>query len=267
MAYEVAIRWTVGDVSPFGFEALQLSILGAHALFGPAARYVVCVNTIDPEEAARRTGEVPEGVAWRDSTAEVPGWLETSLDGGMAEGVAWKLAPVRLFPEVHELSLDNDCILWGVPDGLDRWLARDDVGLLAEDVRTCFGRFSHLCGPEPRNAGLRGLPPHFDLERALRELLEAHPGPLTSELDEQGLQVAAMSRLGAPLAVGLDDLTVCSPFPPHLPHLGRRGAHFCGLNARELPWSLNGEPASSYVRAHWQRHRGEVRERVARAPR
>lgn len=40
------IRWTIGDVHPLGVEALRLSIWGAWKLFGPAAKYAVCANSV-----------------------------------------------------------------------------------------------------------------------------------------------------------------------------------------------------------------------------
>jgi hypothetical protein len=33
----LAIRWTIGDVSPLGFVALRLAIYGAHRMFGDGA--------------------------------------------------------------------------------------------------------------------------------------------------------------------------------------------------------------------------------------
>jgi hypothetical protein len=251
----LAVRWTVGDASARGYEALRLSIRGAYNLLGPDAAYVVCVNGIAPEEARQRTGPVPAEVVWRPP-GQLPDLLRGFLDHGMAEGTAWKFAPLRLFPDRYELALDNDCILWGMPEGMRRWLTsdRNDQCLLAEDVREGFGQFASLCPPEPRNSGIRGLPPWFDLGAALRSVLAERPVRLTSELDEQGLQVAALSRGGAPLAVGVDDVTICSPFHPHLPDVGRCGAHFVGLNTRHIAWDYHGRPADACMAEHWARH-------------
>jgi hypothetical protein len=185
----------------------------------------------------------------------------------MAEGVAWKLTPLRLFPDRYELSLDNDCILWELPATVARWLdeaAPSHRCLLAQDVRRAYGKFDALCPALPMNAGLRGLPPQFDLAAALREALDRQRHRsgerlhFTSELDEQGLQAAALSLRGAPLAVTLEEVTVCSPFHPHLPHLGRCGAHFVGLNARHIPWDYHGQPADDCMSAHWSRHRARL---------
>jgi hypothetical protein len=267
---KIGVRWTIGDVSDRGFEALRLSMWGAWRLFGPRAAYAVCVNTISVEQAKGRTGDVPEGIVWHDVTGDVPAFLKGRLDEQMAEGVGWKLAPVRMFPDRYEVSLDNDCILWDVPGAMRQWLcdAEPKRCLIAEDVRACFGQFSELCGSGARNSGIRGLPPGFDLEAALCDVLEEVEGTrqrairLTSELDEQGLQTAALSRWVMPRVVGLEDVTVCSPFHPHLPNLGRCGAHFVGLNARHINWDYYDHPADWWMTQHWQRHRQTLYERT-----
>jgi hypothetical protein len=263
----LALRWTVGDISPRGYEALRLSLWGAWRMFGSKPHYVVCVNTIAADEAARRTGAVPPGVRWLGvDRAQIPEFLRSRVDGEMAEGVAWKFAPLRLYPEHFELSLDNGCILWQMPDGISRWLADGRRCVIAEDVRACFGRFADQCGPEPRNSGIRGLPPKFDLGAALQTVLATRPDePLTSELDEQGLQVAAVSRAEAPYVVRVHEVTICSPFPPHLPHMGRCGAHFVGVNERHYAWASEGRPAEDWIAEHFDRHRGALLERVGLA--
>jgi hypothetical protein len=255
MGTAIGVRWTVGDASARGYEALRLSIWGAYNLFGPGAAYVVSVNQIAPEEARLRTGEAPAAVSWRPP-GQLPDFLCGFLDAGMAEGVAWKFAPLRLFPERYELALNNDCILWAMPGSVLAWLESDraDQCLLAEDVREGFGHFAALCPPEPRNTGIRGLPPGFDLGEALRNVLAERPARLTSELDEQGLQVAALSRRCTPVVVRLDEVTICSPFHPHLPDVGRCGAHFVGLNLKHIAWDYYDRPADAWMDEHWARH-------------
>ena len=269
----VAIRWTIGDVSPRGFEALRLSLWGACHVFGPGADYVVCVNTLALDEARERTGPVPAAIEWRTSRREeLPGFLARAFGATMAEGVAWKLAPLRLFPDRHEVALDNDCILWELPPSLAQWLGESGTDplrcLMAEDVRTCHGRFAAQCPRQPVNSGIRGLPPGFDLAAALQGALhdcEAAAGSclqLSSELDEQGLQAAALCRARPLTLVRVPEVTICSPFHPHLPHLGTCGAHFVGLNARHIPWDYYDQPADAWMAEHWERHRAELARRT-----
>jgi hypothetical protein len=262
-AARIAIRWTIGNVSAEGFQALRFSILGTWKIFGPSALYAVCVNSVEISRARELTGEVPTAIQWlRISRNDIPPFLRDHLDGGMSEGVGWKFAPVRLFPECHELSLDNDCILWSAPDGLERWLENPGGRLIAEDVCRCFGKFSERCGNEPRNSGIRGLPPGLDFERVLKTELRENPVTLQSELDEQGLQVAALGREGNPHVVSATEVSICSPFPPHAPGPGKCGVHFVGLNARQLPWSLNNRPASEFIRENWTRWKKVVENNV-----
>lgn len=267
-AQRLGVRWTIGDVNPYGFEALRLSVWGAWRIFGPETALLVCVNTISIDSARRQVGPLPPSVTWRSSTSDLPDFLKPHLSSGMAEGTAWKFSPLRVFADRYALALDNDVLLWEIPEGIRRWLEAGDPErcLVAEDVSRCFGQFEALCGPEPRNSGICGLPPGFDYEAALRQILLEKPVVMTSELDEQGLQVAALRLRGEPCVVTAEDVTICSPFPPHVPHLGRCGAHFVGLNTKSMPWSLNGRPATEYIREHWERHRNAVYERVGIAP-
>jgi hypothetical protein len=260
----LGIRWTIGDVAAGGWEALRLSVWGALRAFGPQAQLAVVVNGVPVDQARERAGSLPPGVRWC-AAGQLPGALRRRLDAGMAEGVAWKFAPLRLFPGDFELALDNDCVLWREPEAIRRWRAGPPGAVLAEDVKAAFGVFAPLCGDAPRNTGIRGLPPGFDLGRALEEALEAQPAPLTSELDEQGLQVAALSRALPIHVVRVDEVTICSPFPPHLQRLGSCGAHFVGLNARSLGWSLEGKPAEAWTREHFDRLRPAVEARVGLA--
>ena len=256
-AAPLCIRWTVGDVSPAGFEALRLSVHGAFRLFGPKARYVVCVNSLAPEEARRRAGPVPSQVTWRRIAGHLPAALRPFLDSGMSEGTAWKLVPLRIDPDAFELALDNDVILWRLPEALRRWLAEPKAGhrVIASDVTPAHGAFADLCGSEPRNSGIRGLPPGFDFGAEVAGILAEHPAALVSELDEQGLQIAAISRHGKPLAVSTDEVSICSPFHPHSPKRGTCGAHYVGLNARDIPWTYYDRSAIEVRLEHWRKHR------------
>ncbi len=265
---KLSVRWTVGDVSARGFEELRLSIHGAVRLFGPETAYTVCVNSLSLDEARERTGAVPDNISWRDVSREVPAFLQPHFDAGMSEGVGWKLAPLLLFPDRHELALDNDCILWRRPAALDAFLAREDACLMAEDVRRCLGQFDQCCPPGHLNSGIRGLPSHADLAAAMRTVLREQehatgaPVLLRSELDEQGLQAAALARIGEVLLVSAEDVTICSPFWPHRSELGRCGAHFVGSNARHISWSYYDRPADAWMEEHWHAVRPEIYRRV-----
>lgn len=269
----IGIRWTIGDVNERGFQALACSIWGAYRIFGSHAAYAVCVNHVDVSIAQQRAGPLPVEVRWIDATRLMPIFLRHRFDENMAQGVGWKLAPLRVFEDRHEISLDNDCILWSMPAAMEVWLSKrsQQQCLMAQDVRACSGQFADLCRPHPRNAGIRGLPPGFDLEDALRQTLRKleRTGPfvqLSSELDEQGLQTAALSLDENTLDVTLEDVTLCSPFHPHHPEVGRCGAHFVGLNARHVPWHYHDRPADEWMTEHWRRQHPLMQLRVGHHP-
>ncbi|MBC6982682.1 hypothetical protein [Caulobacter sp. 17J80-11] len=264
MPARLGVRWTIGDVSPAGFEALQISVASAVRLFGRETAYAVVVNGMSPAEAARRTGDVPDEVAWLSAPKLPPDVLAPYLGAGMAEGTAWKFAPLHVFPDRHELALDNDVILWEAPEAVRRWLEEGDphARVIAADVKPAHGRFADLCGPEPRNSGIRGTPPGFDLGEALGRVLAMKPEVLHSELDEQGLQIAALSLDRPPLVVTTEEVSICSPFHPHQPQPGRCGAHFVGLNARDLPWRWYDRPATEVRLEHWRDLLPEMRRRA-----
>jgi hypothetical protein len=100
----------------------------------------------------------------------------------------------------------------------------------------------------------------------LKAVLRRNPVLLESELDEQGLQIAALSLTNRPLVVSLEEVTICSPFYPLLPHLGRCGAHFVGINVRNIPWSYCGQPATELRLKHWRDLRAELYRRVGLEP-
>lgn len=265
MSARIGVRWTVSDVSSRGWEALRLSVWCAWRMFGPEAGYIICVNSVALAEAHRRTGDLPAGVSWRVvERAEAPAWLEQRLDREMAEGVGWKLLPAQVFPSRWELALDNDCIVWAMPAGMQEFLERDDATLMAEDVDRCLGQFDAMAPAGHLNSGIRGLPPGFALEAELQEVLRAAGDGilLRSELDEQGLQAATLGRARTMLRVRTDEVSICSPFWPRQPDLGSCGAHFVGLNSKAIPWNYYDRPGLEVRQEHWDRHRAELYRRA-----
>ena len=259
----LAVRWTIGNVRDRGYEMLRLSMSCAFRLFGPLACYLVCVNSISVAEAQERTGHLPFTPEWRQVTrADVPPVLRAHVDGSLMEGMGWKLVPLRTWPDRYELALDNDCILWNLPEGMGRWLESPDGFLFAEDAERSLGSFDALCPPGAFNAGIRGLPPGQDLSESLdtvlaerSALVAPNQARVVAEIDEQGLQAAAMLRMQPLFLVRKDEVSLCSPFWPRSPELGSCGAHFLGMNAPHIPFDYYGRPADQWLDEHWQRHR------------
>lgn len=265
----LTVRWTIGNVRPRGFEMLRLSIACAFRLFGSDTRYVVCANSIPVEDARARTGEIPAEVEWRAVTrGDIPAGLSRYLGEDLIGGMGWKLIPLRIEAARPELALDNDCIVWQLPGGMRQWLEGGAGALLAQDVRRCLGSFDAVCRPGAFNAGIRGLSAGQDLGELLiaaaEDARQAADGvlDLTGEIEEQGWQAAAVSRLEPLFLVGTDEVSLCSPFWPLSPEPGTCGAHFVGMNAWHLPWNYYDRPADEWLTEHWQRHRPLLYERA-----
>jgi hypothetical protein len=221
----LSIRWTIGDVAVNGYESLRLSIWGTYRLFGDDADYVVRVASISLPVAQLRIGKVPAPVRFRAITADdVPSFIRAQ----MSEQVAWRFAAPCDDIENHRLDVDNDCILWSLPPSMAEWLADDSSALIAAD-----------------SVGIRGLPPGRNLGVLLADVMHQMPA------SPQRLQSEALARAGQIRTVGNDEVTVCSPFPPHKPWLGKDGAHFVGLNI-----------ASYGTGGHFESHRSELYARV-----
>jgi hypothetical protein len=255
----LGIRWTIGDVSTRGFETLALSIAGANKVFGDDAEYVVCVNTISVEAARQRVGRAADLVDWLDCSALRPAWLRNHVGAGMAGGVAWKFSPPRLFPDRHVLSLDNDVILWRMPDSVRLWLQDGNTLLIAEDVACCYGAFVKQCPVEPRNSGIVGFPPGWEVETKLRELL--HGVRLMAEGDEQGLQTAMITSVPHRV-VSLSEVSISGYFRPHLLQLGTCGAHFVGVNVKHSAATWLGRSSEQFMHEFWDWKKAEVARRV-----
>lgn len=258
---KLGIRWTIGDVSDPGFATLRLSILSCWRLFGEAAQFAVCVNSIPVQDAITKAGDLPCDVIWIDANKLIPEWLRRNAGAGMAEGVAWKFAPVRMWRDRHELALDNDIVLWRTPPAMRAWLESCDSCLMSADVRPALGQFTALCGERALNSGIRGFYPGFDMEGTLLTMLQRSRIKLRSELDEQGLQAAVLSRSKLHV-IPTSDVSICSPFPMHEPRLGNCGVHFVGLNCKTIPWTLEGRPGHEVVVELWRSFLPQVEELI-----
>lgn len=245
MMPRMCVRWTIGDVLPYGIEALRLSVWGAYRCFGASARYVIGVHDVAPAHARAVThvlaGSLPDAVAWDGvDPTKLPRWLRRA---GVSPRLVHRFAPILVEAacgDRAELRLDRRCVLFVTPPTLAAWL--DDP-----NPRAC-ALLADRDG-EP-TASLRGAGRGFDLEEALREALREAPRPLRSREDAERLEVQALSLLG----------------PPHLVSAREVGASELGSHGVRLSPPATSDPCGH---ERWERTLEELRARldVARAPR
>ena len=216
---DLIVRWTVGDVSVAGFEALRLSTHGARRIFGPAAHYVVCVNTVPLDRARALTGPVPPEIEWLDATDALSPLIAEHSDASRAGGVLEIRArsagprPPGAAPGQRLRPLVAAARIGRVAVGRRRSLSAGRG--CGHDAGTVSGT---AAGAADR---IRGLPPGFDLEAAFADILRQTGITLRSELDEQGLVTLACSRPATPHVVGEGEVAICGPSP-------RTGRHSAG---------------------------------------
>ena len=136
----------------------------------------------------------------------------------------------------HELTLENDHIMWAIPPGMQRWLERSDATLAwIVDWSYYADEYMERVGGFMACPGMYGLPPGLAMPP------HGHSGPAI-DLLEQG-HVAAWLREHPPHEIVTHD-EVSAYMPNHdiLKHthskVGTHGVHLPGLNRQ---WSPGGE--------------------------
>jgi len=77
---------------------------------------------------AQKSGLLPDRLQWISCTRkEVPSFIRERLDPQMAEGAGWKFATLRPFPDLFKIAMDNDLVLWRIPNAMFQWLAPENL--------------------------------------------------------------------------------------------------------------------------------------------
>lgn len=191
---KLIIRWTLGRTKarPLSLQAwdmLECSIKFAQKLF-PKAEFMVFHNnlTIMDQSNLNRIEEL--GVFHEDMTNKAP-------LGNLKKNSFWKYYPLRVDSNKYELLLDNDIVLWEVPNALQQWLDSSNGLLINTDWNGAFyGDYEHL-SPQTHffNAGILGFPPEFTF--SLPDYSSLHDLFHT----EQGFIVKTFLEAGQPLFI------------------------------------------------------------------
>lgn len=228
----LCVRWTIGDVTPFGVEALRLSMWGALRAFGARARYVVGVHGVAVDRARALVAPAPDIVEWRAiDPGRTPRWL--AREGAPPRALA-RFAPPLVDLARAELAIDRTCVLLEPPKSVLAWL--DDP-----DPRACLVLEAQ---DGTASTAIRGAGVGFDLSEALREAHREAPRPLHGLAELETLELHALSLLG----------------PPHRTPHAELDAQLGARGARLTPPT---DPAS---RARFADHAAELRLRAGVPP-
>jgi len=164
------IRWTIGKTkSPFGWEVFSESIRLLPKVY-PEFDFIICYNEVTLEEWMRlKFLGIPLYRQKRSEACFSVCWKEGKSVLGTSDVFAWKLVPVRLRPDGHELWVDNDIVICGKIPQIDEWL-QSDTGLISEGRYPNYGRFADQIPESLKTcAGLFGLPPYFDFAEKIEQ--------------------------------------------------------------------------------------------------
>lgn len=218
------LRWTIGDVSPYGFETLAVSVSKAKSIYGDEFDYIICHNHLSEQQLSVVSGM---GVPMYEQKIECCG---LNIDPGKTN--SWKLFPPRLRMSSHEIFLDNDVILHDrVPEIEDFLRERRPIALQGGRKSPAYGRFESMV---PKNlticSAIFGYPPGFDAESKLSSMVKERILP--EQFDEQGM-VAAVFASSEGMLIPEERISNCwSGYVE-----GKFGVHFAGVNyGQTKPW-------------------------------
>lgn len=226
------MRWTIGDVSDAGWECLSESVRVVPKVY-PEFDYVICYNSLSEDKIDFLKSFNIDLYEQKIEEIGIP--YEFSKDGDeRVTNHFWKLCPLRLRPESHEIWIDNDLILWNRIEEIDEFLESDIPIVSQKWSRELYGIFDSQVD-EGNNicAGFFGLPPHYPFQEKVNFLCE---GKTLSGYDEQGM-VATIITNNKKGWLGID--------PSNLNQLGwwgkyytlPLGGHFIRLNTgTNLGW-------------------------------
>jgi hypothetical protein len=210
------VRWQIGSFPEPSWRALRLSVVLMSRLLPDAHLVIIHQGTIHP-------------------VCQLPGVTYHGQENLYSHGRFERPHAAWFDGTQHELTIENDHIMWTIPPGMQRWLARDDATLAWIVDWDYYGNYAGRVGDFRACPGMYGLPPGVMM-----------PAPPAEERgDDQAEQgyVASWLREHPPHEIITHD-EIAAYMPNHdiLKHthskLGTHGVHLPGLNRG---WSPDGE--------------------------
>lgn len=164
----------------------------AWAAFAGSARMAVSVHSVPVACVRERVGFRAQAT-WLQVDRDLPVFVRRHVETTMAEGFAWRFAPLRVFPGLCEVTLATGCAVAPFARHLGRWAT-------APGQRRCV--MARGRGGADGVLTLRGVPASFDVEVALSESL-CGMGLLQTAEDVAEVEVAMLSAGEPPIVLGV----------------------------------------------------------------
>lgn len=221
------IRWTFGETlsrptSLQAFDMLECGVAYVNILF-PNARKIISYNSLKSSKSLEKL----QGIAQNNIElveSESPDFGKVVL----TKNSFWKYYPKRHDIKKYELILDNDVILWDIPETITEWLNSNGLLINTDWNGSYYGIYDKDIPPKTKlNAGIIGYPPDFDF------VLPEYSELLDYFHSEQGFIVKTFFESKRDLFILTDNEIFQSNSnklnnPPDVVKTFK-GGHFCGL--------------------------------------
>jgi hypothetical protein len=228
MSKKPIIRWTIGDVSDYGFLCLEKSVELMKRLLGSKCNYAICHNNLNENQLKKLPNVdilINSKFYLNIYPVNVP--KEKKYNNS---SMFWKLYPARIRKECHEIIIDNDILIYKLPEKIIKFLNSNHVILTESHTRSYSGILKEIIPYGFNiNSGIIGLPPNYDFENDIKETIKNHKIKWEDHTSEQTLVAYILSKKNCEI---INKKEIYINFDCHKEKiiLGTCGVHMCGLN-------------------------------------
>jgi len=157
-------RWTIGPTNENGLDCLMESIKSFQRFY-PNNEYYLFFNQIDRKMLYKFE---KLDLIIKDQNDYLNNYKITPREGYQ---VHWKLYPSRVDISKHEISVDNDLIIFKKINEIDLFIKNNDYNLIYQGLNGAYGKFDKLIPKGLRiNTGIFGFKPNFDIEQEINNI-------------------------------------------------------------------------------------------------
>lgn len=235
---KLVLRWTFGETKAYklssqAWDMLEYSIKFCILLFKAEFNHInffICYNNL-----SRKAKKIVKDIALNNSieAIDVSEMLPFELRNSNVKNSWWKYAPTRMDRQAYEIIIDNDVVMWEIPDTLRMALEKNAMVALEDGVGGYYGEFKKevedLHDKFALNAGLMGFPPGVEIN--LSAAIEKHLKDYF--FSEQGYTALNYAKYnGLKLLIPLSEIQQLNinRIGPEQLISKHKGGHFCGCS-------------------------------------
>lgn len=224
------VRWVVGECHTLGYDTLYESIKSFKKIYKNNFIYCICFNSKKIKKTLVKSLELVDKIIDQKKFQKT-----LPFNPFKKRGPHWKLYPPRLFPEQHELILDNDLIIYEEMKEIEEFLSDESLCLTTRAIKRSYNKKyeHHIKRDFNINTGLVGLPPFFDYQKKIEIVLSYGKSVWKDYFDEQTV-VAGVLQSENTKVIPFETISSCCGLT-HF-NIGKKGTHFIGINKGYDKW-------------------------------